>query len=272
MASNQLQLPHNYQTVLDRFVAVCQADERVVAAFLGGSYATGKADSYSDLDLDLITADDAYEDFLKECPTFISLLGEPLLVEDFDLPNNFFFIFSDGTEVELAVGCESHFNHIQRGPYKTLLDKKGVLAGAVFSGEEIDPTEQTETLRRLLYWFWHDLSHFIAAMGRRKLWWGHGQLEILRGQCVNLLRLQNNFSAPAEGYEKIEKAVPIEQLAPLQATFCPLEQNAMLRAGLDIVRFYQEIAPPLAQAHGLPYPERLARLMSDRLAKLSGTL
>jgi predicted nucleotidyltransferase len=272
MASNQIPLPPHYQAVLDRFVTVCREDQRVVAALLGGSYATGTADLYSDLDLGLITTDGAYEDFLKDYVSFISLVGEPELLEDFDLPHNVFFIFSDGTEGELAIGCESRFKHIQLGPYQTLLDKKGVLTGVVFSGEEVDPAEQTETLRRLIYWFWHDLSHFIAAIGRGQLWWAYGQLEILRSHCLNLVRKQNNFTGATEGYEKIEKAVPLEQLAPLQTTFCPLERDPMLQAVTNIVRFYQQIAPPLARAHQLAYPERLSHLMSDRLAKLSGTL
>jgi hypothetical protein len=37
MAITEIHLPHNHQAVLDRFIAACQADERVVAAFLGGS-------------------------------------------------------------------------------------------------------------------------------------------------------------------------------------------------------------------------------------------
>jgi hypothetical protein len=80
-----------------------------------------------------------------------------------------------------------------------------------------------ETLRRLVYWFWHDLSHFITAMGRGQLWWAYGQLEELRRYCVNLAHLRHNFSAEAEGYEKIEQALPIEHLSSLQVTFCPLE-------------------------------------------------
>ena len=56
--------PHNHQVVMNRFVAACQADERVVAATLYGSYARGAADAYSDLDLGLSTTDAAYEDFV----------------------------------------------------------------------------------------------------------------------------------------------------------------------------------------------------------------
>jgi len=123
-------------------------------------------------------------------------------------------------------------------------------------------------LRRLVTWFWHNLSHFITAMARRQLWWAYGQLEELRRACLNLARLRQNFSDPGvgeEGYYKVEQALPIEQLAPLQATYCPLEQGAMLQAALVIVRFYQELARPLARTHDIPYPADLERVMCDRL-------
>jgi predicted nucleotidyltransferase len=268
MDSQAIQLPHHHQAVLNRFVAACQADERIVAATLYGSYARGAADAYSDLDLGLITTDAAYEDFVAGREALMRLLGEPVFLEDFDLQNIVFFIFPDGTEGELSLGRESQFNHDHGGPYRILLDKKNILAGAVFPRNEPTQAEQTETLRRLGYWFWHDLSHFTAAMGRGQLWWAYGQLEVLRRYCVNLAHLRHNFSAEAEGYEKVEQALPVEQLSPLQATFCPLERGAMLQAALVIFRFYQGLAPLLARTHGIPYPADLERVMYDRLEKL----
>ena len=58
------QAPDRWQAILvrnflDRFVKACQADERVVAAFLGGSYGQDAADAFSALDLYLVTAADA---------------------------------------------------------------------------------------------------------------------------------------------------------------------------------------------------------------------
>ncbi len=85
---------------------------------------------------------------------------------------------------------------------------------------------------------------------------------------MNLARLRQNFQAAAEGYEKVEQAIAVEQLAPLQATCSPLEQGAMLQAALVIVRFYQELAPSLTRAHGITYLADLERVMSDRLVKL----
>jgi hypothetical protein len=271
MDSQALQLSPKHQLFLDRFVTVCQADARVVAAFLRGSYASGTADAYSDLDLSLITTDEAYEDFLAGHAAFMRQLGEPLFLETFHHPNFAFFIFPDGTEGELALGRASDFTHMNRGSYRVLLDKTGVLAGAVFPGDEPTQAEQIETLRRLIYWFWHDLSHFITAMGRGQLLWAHGQLEALRLYCINLARLRQNFldgEVGSEGYFKLEQALPPAQLSSLQATYCPLERNAMLQAALTLVRFYQELALLLTRTHGIAYPAALERVILDRLDKL----
>jgi hypothetical protein len=96
-------------------------------------------------------------------------------------------------------------------------------------------------------------------------------LEQLRLLCVNLARLRHDFSSAADGYEKVEQALPVEQFAPLIPTFCPLEQDAMRRAVGIIVQYYEDLAPPLALAHDIAYPEALARLMRDRLAHLEVT-
>ena len=107
-------------------LAACQTDDRVVAAFLGGSYTKGTADVYSDLDLYLITTDQAYEEFLSDLNIFIRFLGEPWFLENFGTPFALFFIFSDHTEGELWIGRESDFHHIYMGDYLVLLDKVGI--------------------------------------------------------------------------------------------------------------------------------------------------
>jgi predicted nucleotidyltransferase len=268
-------LDPNHQAVLDKFVQACQADERIVAALLVGSYVKDKADKYSDMDLYLITRDEAYDDFVSKRESFVRLLGEPLFMEDFDLPGIVFLIFPNGSEVEISYARESQASNIFSEPFKVLLDKKNITAGVVSREREADQDGQREKLRRLIYWFWHELSHFITAIGRGHLWWAHGQLSALRLYCMNLARLRNNFSDTdigEEGYFKIENALPIEQLSSLQATFPPMEQSAMLQAALVIVDFYRELAPALAQTHGIPYPDGLERVLFARLENLSRSM
>ncbi|MEO5887240.1 MAG: aminoglycoside 6-adenylyltransferase [Anaerolineales bacterium] len=271
MDKQGIHLHPNHQTVFDQFVSACHADERVTAAFLVGSYVRAKADAHSDLDLYLITTDEAYDDFIAERPAFIRLLGEPLFLEDFDLPGIVFLIFPDGSEVEISFGHESQLSQILNEPYKVLLDKKNLTSSVISREREVNYEEQTEKLRRLIYWFWHELSHFITALERRQLWWAHGQLGALRLYCINLARLQNNFSdqnVGDEGYFKIEQGIPIEQLSALKATYCPMEESAMLEAAEVIVRFFQNIATSLATTHGITYPESLDKVIFERLERL----
>jgi predicted nucleotidyltransferase len=271
MDSNEIQLPDNYQDVVNRFVAACQTDVRIVAAFLGGSYANGADDKYSDLDLYLITTDEAYEEFHTECKVLINLLGESLFLENFGATNGYFFIFSNGTEGEIWFGRESKFKDIHVGPYKVLLDKKEILAGQVFPEHMTDQTVQIETLRHQINWFWHELSHFIKAMGRKQLWFAYGQIEVLRQICVNLARLRYNFldaGVGEEPYFKVDHSLPIDQLSALEATICSFEYEAMLQAALVIFRFYQVTAPNLAKTYSITYQADLERMMINQLEKL----
>ena len=86
---------------------------------------------------------------------------------------------------------------------------------------------------------------------------------------MNLVRIEHGVEALDEPYEKLEKAVPVSDLAALQTTFCPMKRDAMLRAALEVVRFFRERAPRVAGAYGSDYPAELEQLMVDRLDGLA---
>jgi predicted nucleotidyltransferase len=271
MNISDLHLRPNQLAFVNRLVEVCQSDDRVVAAFIGGSYAKGYSDSSSDVDVCVITTDPSFEDFCKEREDFLRAFGNLVFLESFGNPDSSFFIYADDTEGELNFASESRLHQIHSGTFKTLVDKKNILAEAVFPPFEPPSSGQAEKLRGLISVFWHELSHFNTAMQRDQLWWARGQLEALRSVSVNLARLNYNFLDPEigeEAYFKIETMMPVEQLFALRETFCPMEKEAMLKAGVTIVHFYQELAPSLADQHGIAYPKGLERVMMDRLKKL----
>src|SRR5215216_7960206 len=214
-----LSLLPNHHEFVTRFLEACESDDRVVAAFLGGSNAKGSADAFSDLDICVITTDAAFDEFSSQRESFLQSLGNLVFLEDFGNPNTAFYIFADGTEGELNFGSEGHLDRIHSGEFKTLLDKKGILTDATFPEQEANPARQLEELRSNIYGFWHEMSHFITAIGRGKLWWARGQLEALRSICVNLARLKHNFmdgDVGEEPYFKIEYAMNVEALSPLE--------------------------------------------------------
>ena len=259
---------HGHDVVIARFSDACVADDRIVAAFLAGSHATGAADGYSDLDLGVITTDAALADVIADRRALISRLGEPLFLDHFAHAWNVFFILADGTEGEIFFGREGALDEIDVGPFEPLLDERGILAGAEFPFSPPDPDAQRELLRQIVHWFWHELSHLITALGRGDLWWAYGRLEALRRHCINLMRIQHGAEAQDEPYEKLAKAIPMSELASLRSTFCPMERRVMLDAAVAIVRSFRDHAPGVAEAHGSDYPEALAQLLSDRLDEL----
>jgi hypothetical protein len=271
MNVSETNLPPSHRAVTKHFIAACQADARVLAAFLGGSYASGAADAYSDLDLYLITTDEGYEDFLVGKEAFIRQLGEPLFLEDWGTAHYCFFILADGVEGELGIGHASRFKHIHGGAYAVLVDKQNILSGVDFPMHTADPAEQIDTLRRLIMTFWHEVAHFNKALAREQTWFAYGSLEVMRNICINLARLHYNFAdagVDEEPYFKIEHAMPVEQLAPLLVTFCPLEKEAIQQAGLVILQFYRALAMDLAVVHGIAYPVVLERLTVAQSTKL----
>src|SRR4029453_16425825 len=60
--------------------------------------------------------------------------------------------------------------------------------------------------------------------------------------------------AASECYYKVVTALPAADLEPVRQTLCSTEPLELLRAARAINRLYQQLAPPLAQAHGISSP------------------
>jgi Streptomycin adenylyltransferase len=255
--------------VIERFTAFSEADDRIVASFLGGSLVRGGADAYSDVDLCLVAKDEAFDDVVAGTDAIVDALGERLFLEDFGAPDNVYFILGDGTEGEIFLAREGALDELEADVFRVLYDPQGLLTGRSFSRWEPDPSERAEQLRQVLNWFWHDLSHFISAIGRDQPWWAAGQLEALRRYCVNLVRIEQSIEALDEAYDKLDHEIETEALAPLKPTFVPMERAAMLEAAQAIVAFFRERAPIIAAANSVAYPDKLEQVLTHDLDELT---
>ena len=251
--------------LITRLVERCAADERVVAAFLGGSRVRGGADDLSDYDISVIVADASYGGLIAEKDGFVRLLGEPLFLEDFGNENVAFVIFADGVELELLFFREGDLRSIRSGPHHVLYDRAGILSGLEFPPPDLDPGEQMLELRNLLFWFWHDLGHFTAAIERGQLWWAAGQLEQLRHHCVSLIRIEQGVEVEDEPYWKLDAAISTDRLDPLRSTFVRVDRDELLRAGRELLAFFRRQAPIVARTKGLSYPSELDALVGRHL-------
>ncbi len=68
--------------LIRRVSSILHSDERVLAAWLGGSLGRGDADAYSDIDLWVVVRD-AHIDAVRECGRqFVEVLGSPVLISE----------------------------------------------------------------------------------------------------------------------------------------------------------------------------------------------
>jgi hypothetical protein len=63
--------PAPHQALIRRAVTVLEGDARVLAAWLVGSFATGEADAFSDVDLQVLVTDEAASDLQGSWPAFV---------------------------------------------------------------------------------------------------------------------------------------------------------------------------------------------------------
>jgi predicted nucleotidyltransferase len=255
--------------VIARFTDACSSDARIVAAFVGGSVARGDADRNSDVDLCVVSSDEAADDVFADRAGIIAHLGTPLFLEDWgEAFPEVFVILADGMDVEIYFVAQGHLADMQVGPFLPLLDRTGVLTNLELPVRAPSSGDFSAELRRILAWFWHEASHLIKALDRGQLWWAAGEVEAVRAHCVNLVRIEQGVEAGDEPYFKIDAETSTTALEPLRSTFVPMEAEPLAQAASELLEFFGTHGRPLADAYGLEYPSELDLLMRTRLEGL----
>ncbi|HEX8597790.1 MAG TPA: nucleotidyltransferase domain-containing protein [Chloroflexia bacterium] len=68
--------------LIERVSSILHSDERVVAAWLGGSLGSGNADAYSDVDLWVVVRDADIDVVRESRRQFVEVLGRPVLISE----------------------------------------------------------------------------------------------------------------------------------------------------------------------------------------------
>jgi hypothetical protein len=232
------------RSALQAFVSAAREDDRIAAAFIGGSFASGSWDAHSDLDLYVVVEDDAYDTFFTDRRDFVGRLGTLLLAEDF---NGFgfemvIFLTDAGAEGELGIGRRSGFADMHGGPFIAVKDVGGVLPAA-FPMDGPTEDQRAASLRRTVAWFWRQLALFATAAARGRAWSAFMYLDAARREAFNLAWLLERPEGWPEAYEKAElnlEAATLEALAP---TVTALDLDAMRAAAGALADFVSGRAP-----------------------------
>lgn len=262
--------PDGVKRAVAGFRRAVASDGRVIAAFIGGSFAEGTWDEHSDLDLYLIADDAAYDQVFAGRRSFVEAMGPVVLAEDFDGFgfDMVVFMLADGVEGELGLAPASAYAHIHGGDYRVLHDPGNVLEGAEFPRQHPTAAQRKRSLHRTVAWFWRQLSLFATATARGRVWSAHGYLDAARREALDLVWWIDLPHSWPGGYEKLETHAGVERAVPIAATCVGLTPDDQVKAADRLADFVALHGRSALAASGYDYPVSLETTVRGKLDSL----
>jgi predicted nucleotidyltransferase len=263
---------HRRDELLERIVGVLQADPRVVAAWLSGSFGRGVEDAWSDLDLHVAIEDGSLPVFLDERDALYRSIGDPLLIQR-EMPSNampgstFQLVMYPGPiEVDWTIGPVSK---VSRPPETTMLFARRAIPIEV--PLPATPDERRAMAEDALTFFWAMAPIAIKYVGRGESRQASSQIDLLTGAFIQLWRLVEMPDGPNPSAPYQNRATEPE----LDAILPRLGWEITPRAALDVIRALcaeVERLHPSVEALGVDPPHGMARKVAALASLAEGVI
>jgi len=235
------------EAFVEHAAATLHADERVVAAWLGGSLAAGTADAYSDVDLRVAVVDDAFDAFVADWPGLPERLAPTVMRRRVGTPESPIVtaITPEWLRFDVAIARGSA---PERAGDRVLFDRRPS-APTEAPAPRPDPASRLPGL----------VEEFLRVLGLWRVVHGRGErvlmaqgAGLLRWSLVELFLIENR--AQRGGMLHLNPYLTAEQRALLEALpTTPPELNAALAR--EFLPRARQLMARLEQA----YPEELER-------------
>jgi hypothetical protein len=237
-----------------RLEAACRAameDPDVVGMALGGSFAEGSPDEYSDLDLKIVVEDEAFdralgrrEELAEACGHVVAAftgghVGEERLL---------ITLYDDLLHVDfLVVGLSGLAEQNHGRPVHVLWERNGRLSKILPGEPSHDPASDLEWMEaRIWTWVWYTHSKIL----RGELYEAIDALNVVRGWVLFRLTALR-AGEPSRGARFAEERIGDRAEEFARTVAGPLDREALLEALRATVRLYLEMADPLLERHGI---------------------
>jgi predicted nucleotidyltransferase len=226
-----MELPQNLRNfptqryIAERILDALLRDHRVLGIYLGGSFASGKPDVYSDLDFYILVAADVRDAVKKDHARLREQVGD--ILADFPAthlgdPNQFVTFYRAEFPVHVDYQYRVPDDLVPRSrdaEVIILLDKSGILeswkARCAAMEESNTPTREQLQYVEDRFWAWCLYTH--GKIRRGELWEARDAIEYLRNNVLVRLAYHECALRP-EGNRKLETKFRREILMSLEAT------------------------------------------------------
>lgn len=247
-------LPALHSGFVDAARAEVERDGRLIALLAGGSYVHGGFDRHSDLDLVIVSDDDAYDEVLAGRQAFAVRLGGLLAAftgEHVGEPRLLICLYGPALlHVDLKFVTADDLDHrVERPAVLFARDPQSI--GARLDRARIAWPERAPEWFEQRAWIW--LHYAAAKLGRGELFEAIGMLAFFREQVLGPM-LQRRAGRPMRGVRRLERHDPAGSTR-LEATVATHDAAALRTAVLSAMDLYVELradAPPAHPVAGMP--------------------
>jgi predicted nucleotidyltransferase len=230
-------LEEGYADLLAAAVEVVEADDRLVALWLGGSVGRGTADAGSDLDLLVTASEEGAESLSRQGPEVWAALDPVITIALASLPGSFAFTTRAGLRCDVVLETESALAHT---PYRhriAVVDPGGLAARVPGPGDEaLEEEAVVAGAERVVTEFLRQSAIFPAAVVAREDWL-LGRVAVANyHQLLYDLFVAANQPLPPMGVKQWSARLTGEQRRVLAALPLPAAERASVLEAMVRVR------------------------------------
>jgi predicted nucleotidyltransferase len=239
---------------LNRALSLLRADQRFVGVAAAGSFATGKMDEFSDLDLVIAVEPNDVQIVSAERHRIAAGLG-PLVAaftgEHVGEPRLLICLYG-GDEAGYPLHVDLKFVSLpdvasRVDDLAVLWEREGRVTHALQAGEASFPSPDPQWIEDR-FWVW--IHYGAAKVGRGELFEAVDFLAFLRAQVLGPLVLLE-AGAPPSGVRRVETAAA-SRAAELRATLAPYDRAGCLRSLYAAADLYRSLRHSLGPSRVVP--------------------
>jgi hypothetical protein len=238
----------------------------LVAAWLGGSLATGVADASSDVDLNVAVDDDHLEAWRESWPAVVEQCAGPLVLAQ-PIGGGVvggLALTRAWEHVDLVVHARSVLT--RPDPCRVLYDPFGLLEERIEAQPAGDPYYPADEVTLFLYL----LGNLAVVLQRGELVVAHGGVGALRDLLVRLMLAENGVRKN-DGQKRLNPYLSAAQRSTLEGLPTPpVRTGEILRACAEIRDELVARARGLAGSTGSEFPEELLAATDEHLYRQLG--
>jgi predicted nucleotidyltransferase len=243
------------QAVITRAGEVLRGDERVLGVYLIGSYGTGAADRFSDVDVHLVVTDDSTEWFEEHWADVLRELAGPTVLVD-GLPGLIggLGITPDWLHVDLIVHPLASFDRFQYDGVRVLFDRDGTLFPegdiAPQGGRPGEPYWPDRAVRLFFYF----LGNLVTVLGRDERIVANQGVGAVRDQLIALMLAERGVRRTS-GAKRLNALLSDEQRTALESVpAAGTDPAGIIAANQYICRQFIARGTALAELTDTPWP------------------